>query len=74
MKRDEAFDKQLGQIIKSEREKTGLTLEQVANKMGISKQAVSHYETGIRQMWASTLRDYCKAVGINMNDVFDKIK
>ena len=73
MKRDEAFDKRLGQILRVEREKAGLTIEQVASRMGMSKQAVSHYEIGIRQMWASTLRDYCKAIGISISDVFDKM-
>ena len=70
---DKEFDKQVGALLKEAREKAHMTQQEVADKMGVSKVSVFYYENGERQMYASVLKDYCKAVGITVQSIFDKL-
>lgn len=65
------FDEELGRTLVVMRKQAGLTQDDVAKRMGITKAAVSHYENGTRQIYASVLKQYCKAVGVKVQYVFD---
>ena len=71
--KDESFDKELGYALKNEREKQKMTQQEVADKLGVSKMAVSNWESGNRSMYASTFRDYCKVLGVTMSYIVSKI-
>lgn len=71
--KDESFDKDLGYALKVEREKQKMTQQEVADKLGVSKMAVSNWESGNRSMYASTFRDYCKVLGVTMSYIVSKI-
>lgn len=70
---DDNFDKKLGAALRIEREKHDISQQMVADRMGVTKSAVSHWETGIRSMYASQVKDYCKAVGCDLDEVFRRI-
>ena len=49
------FDEDLGQALKECRKSKGLTQKQVADYFGITKMAVSYWESGINAMTAEQL-------------------
>ena len=67
------FDIRLGSILREEREKKGITLQQIADKIGVTKTTVSRWELGTRSMYASSLKDYCKACGIDINEIIRNV-
>ena len=70
---DKQFDKQIGALLKEAREKAKMTQQEVAERLGITKAAISNYETGYRVISAKALKDYCKAVGVSVDEVFKRI-
>lgn len=63
----------LGSLLKEYREKRKMTQSEVAERLGITKAAISNYETGYRVISAKALKDYCKAVGVSVDEVFKRI-
>lgn len=45
----------LGERLKEEREKRGLTQQDVADEIGVTKQAIFSYEKGVRSPTVTTL-------------------
>ena len=45
----------LGERLKEEREKRGLTQQDVADEIGVTKQAIFSYEKGVRSPMVTTL-------------------
>ena len=67
------FDKELGTILRKERESRRITQQQMADLLGCTKMAVSYWETGKRSMYAETLKRYCAHLGITMQSVFGQM-
>ena len=65
---------EIGKILKSAREATGLTQQQVAEKFGRKQQVVGHWETGYAQPDANTLFELCDLYGISIDEAFGKKK
>ncbi len=57
-------------IIKALRERSTLTVEELANKAGISRQAIHSIEQGKRQPSLATAKAICKGLGASLA-VFD---
>lgn len=55
--------------LKSARLDLGLTQEQVAQKVGITRQALSHYESGRSQPDIDMLISLCKVYNTDINDI-----
>lgn len=70
----EKFNKKLGAALKSKRQERGYSQEYVANLLGISKNQVSHWEIGKRSMYAESLAEYCRILGITMQDIFNEME
>ena len=67
------FDKELGDTLRQIREEKKIPASVVADRLGVSKQAVSYWELGDRALKAVTLRDYCEILGVTMQYVFDRM-
>ena len=65
------FDKKLGEILRAEREATKLSQQDMADRLGLTKMTISHWENGNRSIKASSLKDYCAVLGITVQYVFD---
>ena len=65
------FDKKLGEILRAEREAAGLSQQDMADRLGLTKMTISHWENGNRSMKASSLKDYCAVLGITAQYVFE---
>ena len=65
------FDKRLGEILRAEREATKLSQQDMADRLGLTKMTISHWENGNRSIKASSLKDYCAVLGITVQYVFE---
>ena len=56
----------IGRFIAKLRKEKNLTQEELANKLGITKNAVSKWERGLSLMDASLFKPVCKILGISI--------
>ena len=68
------FDKKLGETLRRIREEKRVSAQTMAERLGVTKQALSYWERGDRGLKAATLRDYCAALGVSMQSVFDRME
>lgn len=57
------------QTISEWRVERGMTQQQLADAIGVSKQQISQWETGHRGIAARRLRDLAHALGVSMDDI-----
>ncbi len=60
----------IGKFISENRKKQNLTQEQLAEKLNISKNAVSKWERGLNFPDVSIMQDLCKILDITLNELF----
>ena len=61
----------IGKFIAILRKERGLTQEELANKLGITKNAVSKWERGISLMDMSLLNPLCEILGISITELLN---
>lgn len=61
---------EIADILKRIRKSTGLTQQQLADKLGKSQQIVGHWETGYSQPDMSTLFELFNMYGISLDETF----
>ena len=59
----------IGEFIKDKRKEKGLTQKELADKLGITNQAISKWERGKNCPDISFLKDLCKILDININEL-----
>jgi transcriptional regulator with XRE-family HTH domain len=69
---EDNFDVHLGSWLKQKRNDKGMTLQEVADRMGVTRTAVHCWETGKRSMYASTLMDYSNVLGVDLDEYIKK--
>ena len=67
------FDLVLGQTLKSKRISKEITLQEVANKLKTTKQAIFRYEKAEVSMKNSTFQKYCYAIDEEPTDVYEEV-
>lgn len=70
---DYSFDKTLGATLKELREGKSLTMQDVAEKLGVSKMTVSRWESGEIRMYAVSLRDYCYCLDMTLPEFINEL-
>lgn len=67
------YNKEIGKWLANQRIKRGLMQSDVGEMLGVTKTAVSYWETGKRTIDADTMINYCIAIGADpqqlVNDV-----
>lgn len=71
---EQEFNEKLGRYLRRERQKKHISQRVLAEKMGVTKASISFWENGKRQMYASTLLDYCDAIGIDANVIVEQFQ
>lgn len=66
------FDEDLGKALRECREQKGYTQQRVAEYFGISKMAVSYWESGKHAMKAEDLKKYCKFLDVTAQSILDR--
>lgn len=70
--KDYNFDRELGAWLEEKRIAKGYSLQQVADKLGVTKTAVHCWEKGKRSLYAQTLMDYCNVVHADIEEFVRK--
>lgn len=70
--KDSSFDEKLGSALRNERERQNLSQQEIADRMHVTKMAVSNWESGKRSMYAKTVKEYCKALGISIASLYER--
>lgn len=60
----------VGRLIRRHRETLGITQAELAAAVGISRQALTHYEADERDPTAATLTEIAAAIGCQPGDLF----
>lgn len=60
---------EFGKIMRSIREQNGWTLEEMANKLGTTKQALSKYERGERTPKITAAARFAEILGVSVEDL-----
>ncbi len=60
----------IGKFISESRKSKEITQEQLAEKLGVSKNAVSKWERGLNLPDASIMQELCDTLGISLNELF----
>ena len=61
----------IGKFISENRKKQNLTQEQLAEKLNVSKNAVSKWERGLNLPDVSNMQDLCNILHITLNELFN---
>ncbi len=64
---EDAVKKSLGEAIKENRQRCNLTQEQVAEKLSVSRQAVSKWENGTAEPSTANLRALAELFGVSVD-------
>ena len=65
-------DDVMSRVFKSARAEKGLTQEKAAKRAGITQSALSQREKQFGSMQVSEIYSYCKIIGIDPAEVFDR--
>ncbi len=68
------FDIELGTWLREKRLCKGLTLQEAADRIGVTRTAVHCWETGKRSLYVSTLLRYCDAIDADFNEYIKQWK
>lgn len=67
------FDYVVGQTLRDKRTRKEISMQQVADKLKTTKQAIFRYEKAEVSMKNSIFKKYCYAIGEDPVDVYDEI-
>lgn len=60
---------QIGGVLRSFRKRNRLSMQDVADRLGVTKMAISHWENGDRRIGIDSLRSYCNMIGCTLPDI-----
>ena len=72
MEKENEFNKRLGYVLKKTRRAKKVYQPQIAEKLNVSKMAVSLWESGTNTMSAEQLKKYCEILGVSVQEVLDQ--
>lgn len=73
-KEQSMFKKSLGEILKEHRTRCKMTQEFVAESLGVSRQAVSKWESGVSEPSTSNLLALARLFGVSAEDLLNNVK
>lgn len=72
---DKEFNRIVGEVLKSKRERKGYSLQELSNRIGnkVSRQTLNKYENNLSNVRHGTFIAICEALGEYPPDVFEEI-
>jgi len=70
----DAISAQVARLLKEERERCGLSLNVLAQKAGLSRQAISYVEQGVQSPTLDTLLRITGALGVELESVIERAR
>lgn len=63
------YNSAIGAWLMNERLKQGLSLQDIANRLGMSRSTIYYWEVGKRTIFADNMINYCNALGVDPADL-----
>lgn len=73
-KSQQAVCAKVAKILRSERERSGLSMNEVAQRAGLSQQMVSYVERGMRNPTLETLLRISTALNVHLDEVIKRAR
>lgn len=67
------YNAKIGAYLAKERKAKKITQQQVADRMGVTKSAVSNWELGKRTIFADQMLEYCAQLGIDPQELVKSV-
>ena len=67
------YNAKIGAYLAKERKAKKITQQQVADRMGVTKSAVSNWELGKRTIYADQMLEYCEQLGIDPQELVKSV-
>ena len=67
------YNKKIGAYLAKERKAKKITQQQIADRLHVSKSAVSCWELDKRTIYAEQMINYCEALGIDPQDLIEEV-
>ncbi len=68
-RKNNEFDIKVGSNLRELREKSGMTQQEIAEKLNVTRTAVCHWESGERALYFSTAKQVCKILNCTLEDL-----
>lgn len=65
---------ELGKCMRDARISKDFTQQEVADRLGVSRQTITHWESGRRCVYIDDLFKYCDILGVDVNDVIAPVR
>jgi len=67
------YNSAIGEWLMSQRIRQGLSLQDIADRLQVSKSAVYYWEVGKRTIYAENMINYCNALNVSPSKLMDDI-
>lgn len=67
------YNKKIGAYLAKERKAKKVSQQQLADRLGVTKAAVSNWELGKRTIYADQMLQYCEQLGIDPADLVKEV-
>lgn len=67
------YDVRIGSILRKYRLQRKMSMQEVADRLNVTKTAVHYWETGKRSMYAVQLIDYCNVIGLDPQELVKEV-
>jgi transcriptional regulator with XRE-family HTH domain len=67
------YNSAIGEWLMNQRIRQGLSLQDIADRLQVSKSAVYYWEVGKRTIYAENMINYCNALNVSPSKLMDDI-
>lgn len=67
------MNEQIGSLMRAERKRARMTLDEVAKRMGKTKNTISYLELGKTKITVDDLKAFCNIVGCSWIEILNKV-
>lgn len=63
----------IGDVLRKYRKQRKMSMQEVADKLNVTKTAVHYWESGKRSIYADQMLDYCDVIGLDPQQIIKEV-